>query len=73
MLLFLKKENKKKVIEWKDKIQKIKKENKIDKQQNKQKQQQHNSLCLHDRWRCYLAIVLNDQQVGPTSLSLPSP
>ena len=47
MLLFLKKENKKKVVEWKDKIQKIKKENKINKQQNKQKQQQHIIACAY--------------------------
>ena len=28
----------------------------------------YNSACLHNRWRCYHAIALNDQQVGPTSL-----
>ena len=30
----------------------------------------YNSPCLHQRWRCYEAIALNDQQVGPTSLAL---
>ena len=56
------------------------------KQKNKQtnnqtNQQQQNtktattyiSPCLHHRWRCYQAIALNDQQVGPTSLALLSP
>ena len=33
----------------------------------------YNSPCLHHRWRCYQAIALNDQQVGPTSLALLSP
>ena len=33
----------------------------------------YNSPCLHHRWRCYHAIVLNDQQIGPTSLALLSP
>ena len=42
-------------------------------QQNTQKQQQHSSPCLHHRWRCYHAIALNDQQVGPTSLALLPP
>ena len=32
----------------------------------------YNSPCLHHRWRCYQAIALNDQQVGPTSLALLS-
>ena len=32
----------------------------------------YNSSCLHHRWRCYQAIALNDQQVGPTSLALMS-
>ena len=33
----------------------------------------YSSLCLHHRWRWYQAIALNDQQVGPTSLTLLSP
>ena len=33
----------------------------------------YNSPCLHHRWRCYQAIALNDQQIGPTSLALLSP
>ena len=33
----------------------------------------YSSPCLHHRWRCYQAIVLNDQQLGPTSLALLSP
>ena len=31
-----------------------------------------NSPCLHHKWKCYQAIALNDQQVGPTSLALLS-
>ena len=33
----------------------------------------YSSPCLRQRWRCYQAIALNDQQVGPTSLALLSP
>ena len=33
----------------------------------------YNSPCLHQRWRYYQAIALNDQQVGPTSLALLPP
>ena len=33
----------------------------------------YSSPCLHHRWRCYQAIALNDQQVGPTSLALLPP
>ena len=29
----------------------------------------YNSTCLHQRWRCYHAIAMNDQQVGPTSVA----
>ena len=32
----------------------------------------HNSPCLHHRWKCYQAIALNDEQIGPTSLVLLS-
>ena len=42
--------------------------NKKNKNNNK-----YNSPCLHHRWKCYQAIALNDQQVGPTSLVLLSP
>ena len=41
---------------------------------NKQKQQKHIiAPCLHQRWRCFQTIALNDQQVGPTSLAPLSP
>ena len=30
----------------------------------------YSSPCLHHRWRCYQAVALNNQQVGPTSLAL---
>ena len=30
----------------------------------------YNSPCLHHRWKCYQAIALNDEQVGPASLAL---
>ena len=33
----------------------------------------YNNPCLHHRWRCYQAIALNYQQLGPTSLALLSP
>ena len=33
----------------------------------------YSSPCLHHRWRCYQAIALKDQRVGPTSLALLSP
>ena len=40
------------------------KKNKKKAKQNKQKQQQHIiTPALQFRWRCYQAIVLNDQQV----------
>ena len=60
------------------------KQNKTNKQKNKQSHKptttkhtktatRYSSPCLHHRWRCYQAIALNDQQVGPTSLALLSP
>ena len=67
---------------------KQKKQQKKQQQKNKQTNKQSNkptttkhtktattysSPCLHHRWRCYQAIALNDQQVGPTSLALLSP
>ena len=33
----------------------------------------YKSPCLHHRWRCYQAIALHDQQIGPTSIVLLSP
>ena len=33
----------------------------------------YNSPCSHRRWRCYQAIALKDQQIGPTSPALLSP
>ena len=33
----------------------------------------YSSPCLHHMWRCYQAVALNDQQIGPTSLALLSP
>ena len=70
MLLTFKKinENKKK--------QRIKRKNKTNKQATTKQTKTattYNSPCLHYRWRCYQAIALNDQQVGPTSLALLSP
>ena len=50
-----------------------KKQNKTKQQQNTKTATTYSSPCLHHRWRCYQAIVLNDQQVGPTSLALLSP
>ena len=65
----------------------LQKKNKKQKRKNKKTNKQTNkpttkhtktattysSPCLHHRWRCYQAIALNDQQVGPTSLALLSP
>ena len=42
-------------------------------QQNTKTATTYSSPCLHHRWKCYQAIALNDQQVGPTSLALLSP
>ena len=33
----------------------------------------YNNPCLHHRCRCYQVIALNDQQVGPPSLTPLSP
>ena len=51
------------------------KKNKPNKQTNQQQQNTkttttYSSPCLHHRWRCYQAIALNVQQVGPTSIAL---
>ena len=74
MLLSLRKKQK-------QKKQKTKQTNKqTNKQSNKPTTTKHtktattySSPCLHHRWRCYHSIALNDQQVGPTSLTLLSP
>ena len=76
MLLSLQKNQKNKT-----KQKKNKKNNKeTNKQSNKRTTTKHtktattySSPCLHHRLRCYKAIALNDQQVGPTSLALLSP
>ena len=59
---------------------KQKKNKQTNKQSNKPTTAKHtktattySSPCLHHRWRCYQAIALNDQQVGPTSLALLPP
>ena len=77
MLLSLQKKKKKKK---KSKNKKTKGNKQTNKQSNKPTTTKHtktattySSPCLHYRWRCYQAIVLNDQQVGPTSLALLSP
>ena len=74
MLLSVRKKNKQK----KTKTKKTSKE--TSKQSNKPTTTKHtktattySSPCLHHRWRCYQAIALNGQQVGPTSLALLSP
>ena len=74
------------LLSLRKKKQKNKKQNKNNKQTNNNKQSNkptttkhtktattNSSPCLHHRWRCYQAIALNDQQVGPTSLALLSP
>ena len=73
MLLSLQKNNKKK----NNKKQTIKQTNKQSNEPTTTKHKKtattYSSPCLHHRWRCYQAIALNDQQVGPTSLALLSP
>ena len=39
----------------------------------KQKKVTYNSPRLHHRWRCFHAIALNGQNVGPTSFAPLSP
>ena len=83
MLLSLQKKNKKNKTKEKQKTKKQKKTTKkqqTNKESNKPPTTKHtktattySSPCLHHRWRCYQAIALNDQQVGPTSLALLSP
>ena len=77
MLLSLQKKTTKKNNK-KQKSKKTKKQ--TNKQSNKPTTTKHtktatiySSPCLHHRWRCYQAIALNDQQLGPTSLALLSP
>ena len=55
------------------KKQKTKKTNKQTTAKHTKTATTYSSLCLHHRWRCYQAIALNDQQVGPTSLALLPP
>ena len=78
MLLSLQKEQKK--TKKKQKNKKTITNKQTNKQSNKPTTTKHtktattySSPCLHHRWRCYQAIALNDQQVGPTSLALLSP
>ena len=70
----------KKATTKKTKTKKRNKNKQTNKQSNKPATTKHtktattySSPCLHHRWRCYQAIALNDQQVGPTSLVLLSP
>ena len=65
MLLSLEKKYKQKKTKQKHKKQTTAKQRKTGKT--------YNSPCLHHRWRCYQAIALNDQQIGPTFLALLSP
>ena len=67
-------------LQKKQKQQQQQKQTKKNKQSNKPTTTKHTKIattycrpCLHHIWRCYQAIVLNDQQVGPTSLALLSP
>ena len=69
MLLSLQKKQKKN----KTKTKTIKQTNKQTTTKDKKTATTYSSPCLHNRWRCYQAIALNDQQVGPTSLALLSP
>ena len=78
MLLSLQKEQNK--TKKKQKNKKTTTNKQTNKQSNKPTTTKHtktattySSPCLHHRWRCYQAIALNDQQVGPTSLALLSP
>ena len=79
MLLSLQKKKKKKKIEKKQQTNKqtnkqtIKQTNNNKTHKNSKTATTYSSPCLHHRWRCYQAIALNDQQVGPTSLALLSP
>ena len=55
------------------KKKKKKKKNKITTTKQTKTATTYNSPCLHHRWKCYQAIALNDQQVGPKSIALLSP
>ena len=72
MLLSLPKKNKKQ-INKKNKTKTNKQSNKPITAKHTKTATTYSSPCLHHRWRCYQAIALNDQQVGPTSLALLSP
>ena len=72
MLLSQPKKNKKQ-INKKNKTKTNKQSNKPITAKHTKTATTYSSPCLHHRWRCYQAIALNDQQVGPTSLALLSP
>ena len=72
MLLSPRKKKKKKTKQKKNK-QTNKQSNKPTTTKHTKTATTYSSPCLHQRWRCYQAIALNDQQVGPTSLALLSP
>ena len=70
MLLSLQKKKKKKITHTHThtKKQRNKQSNKPTTTKHTKTATTYSSPCLHHRWRCYQAIALNDQQVGPTSL-----
>ena len=72
MLLSLPKKNKKQTNK-KNKTKTNKQSNKPITAKHTKTATTYSSPCSHHRWRCYQAIALNDQQVGPTSLALLSP
>ena len=73
MLLSLRKKTKKTQNKTKKTKQTNKQSNKPITAKHTKTATTYSSPCLHHRWRCYQAIALNDQQVGPTSLALLSP
>ena len=73
MLLSLPKKKKKQKKKTEKKQQTNKQSNKPTTTKHTKTATTYSSPCLHHRWRCYQAIALNDQQVGPTSLALLSP
>ena len=73
MLLSLRKKTKKTQNKTKKNKQTNKQSNKPITAKHTKTATTYSSPCLHHRWRCYQAIALNDQQVGPTSLALLSP
>ena len=73
MLLSLRRKTNKQTNKQKTSKQTSKQSNKPTTTKHTKAATTYSSPCLHHRWRCYQAIVLNDQQVGPTSLALLSP